>query len=79
MLSSNKHKEISLNLHSKQKITFVFLLPEYSDAKTLLPQILMIGILMLPILSLDKIKVFSQVLLLGRARKEAADGQGWKN
>lgn len=33
MLSSNKHKEISPDLHSKQKMTFTFLLHEYSDAK----------------------------------------------
>lgn len=39
----------------------------------------MIGILMLPIPPLDKIKVFSQDLLPDRARKAAADGQDWNN
>lgn len=39
----------------------------------------MIGILMLPIPSLDKIKVFCQDLLPDRARKAAADGQDWNN
>lgn len=34
---------------------------------------------MISIPSLDKTKVFSQDLLLGRARKAAADGQDWKN
>lgn len=39
----------------------------------------MIGILTLPIPPLDKIKVFSQDLLLDRGRKAAADGQDWNN
>lgn len=34
--------------------------------------------LMLPLSSLDKIKVFSQDLLVGRTRKAAADGQDSK-
>lgn len=56
---------------------FIFLLHEYSDAKTLFSGILTVVFLTLPLFSLDKIKVFSR-LAGGQNKKGSSSRAGLK-